>query len=117
MTTYDSEFNYENHGNLWHIDHIIPISKFNIMDENEQLIAFNWRNTMPLLASENLSKNNKIIIPQIKNHYNKLIKYHNENNINFPQEFIELFARYLDAGSSLESLLPLTSGNICEELS
>lgn len=116
MTTYDSDFNYENHGNLWHIDHVIPISKFNIMDENEQLIAFNWRNTMPLLASENLSKNNKIIIPQIKNHYKKLIEYHNKNNIDFPQEFIELFARYLDAGSSLEPLLPPTIGNVSREL-
>lgn len=104
MTTYDSEFNYENHGDVWHIDHVIPISKFNIMDENEQLIAFNWRNTMPLLASENLSKNNKIIIPQIRKHYNKLIEYHNDNNIDFPQEFIELFARYLDAGSPLEPI-------------
>lgn len=116
MTTYDSDFNYENHGNLWHIDHVIPISKFNIMDENEQLIAFNWRNTMPLLASENLSKNNKIIIPQIKNHYKKLIEYHNKNNIDFPQEFIELFARYLDAGSSLEPSLPPTIGNVSREL-
>ena len=91
ITTYDSNYNYDNHGDVWHIDHVIPISKFNITDENEQLLAFNWRNTMPLLAFENLSKNNKIIIPQIKSHYDKLVEYHNINNIEFPQEFIELF--------------------------
>ena len=39
-----------------------------------------------------------------------------ENNIDFPQEFIELFARYLDAGSSLEPSLPPTIGNVSREL-
>jgi hypothetical protein len=33
-----------------------------------------------------------------------------------PQEFIDLFAKYLVAGNPLEPLLPLTDGNIREEL-
>ena len=34
-----------------------------------------------------------------------------------PQKYIDLFARHLVAGSSLEPSLPLTdNGNICEEL-
>lgn len=104
MTTYDSRYNYDNHGSVWHIDHVIPISKFNMLDESEHLIAFNWRNTMPLLAFDNLSKNNKIIISQIEQHYQYLIKYHEEQNIEFPQIYIDLFARYLDAGSPLEPI-------------
>jgi hypothetical protein len=48
---------------------------------------------------------------------NKSKKYHEENNLDLPQEFIDLFAKYLDAGSSLESSLPLIIGNISEELS
>jgi hypothetical protein len=50
----------ENHGKEWHIDHVIPISKFDLNNQEEQILAFNWRNTMPLSCKENLSKNNKI---------------------------------------------------------
>lgn len=101
-------FNYnnncclENHGKEWHIDHVIPLSKFDLNDEQEQLLAFNWRNTMPLTVKENLSKNNKILPEQIKSHYNMLKNYHIENNLDLPQVYIGLFAKHLDAGSPLE---------------
>ena len=106
-----------NHGKEWHIDHVIPLSTFDLDDEDQQLVAFNWRNTMPLAAKDNLSKNNKIIPHQIEEHYKNLLDYHTTNNIRFPQIYINLFARHLVAGSSLEPSLPLTFGNICEELS
>lgn len=92
---YDSNYNLDNHGNKWHIDHVIPLSKFNLEDENQQLIAFNWRNTMPLSSSENLSKNNKILQSQVKHHYTKLVEYHNNNKLDLPQEYIDLFAKHL----------------------
>jgi len=89
---YDASFNSENYGQIWHIDHVIPLSTFNLEDLSQQLIAFNWRNTMPLSSTENMSKNNRLNEQQIKKHYEKLIEYHNENNIILPQEFIELFS-------------------------
>jgi hypothetical protein len=55
---------------------MVPLSKFNLEDEQEQLIAFNWRNTMALSPKENLSKNNKIIQSQIKEHYFNLLEYY-----------------------------------------
>jgi hypothetical protein len=116
ILTNNDGYTLENRGSIWHIDHVIPLSKFNLDDEEEQLIAFNWRNTMPLDAKENLSKNNKIIKSQIEQHVKKLQEYHKENKIKMPQKYIELFARHLVAGSSLEPSLPLTDfGNICEE--
>ncbi len=94
---------YEVKNSYWHIDHVIPVSTFDILDEDEQLIALNWRNTMPLSASKNLSKNNKIIKEQIMKHINKLEQYHKENNIEFPNKFKELFAKHLDeTGNPLE---------------
>ena len=98
----NNDFNYtiENHGNEWHIDHVIPLSKFNLEDEQQQLLAFNWRNTMPLAVKENLSKNNKIIPSQIAQHLTKLLEYHEKNNIKMPKEYIDLFAKHLVAGSS-----------------
>jgi len=92
LSTIDDRYSYENHGNIWHIDHVIPVSKFNLLDENEQMVAFNWRNTMPLSVEENLKKNNKIIKSQVEQHYKTLLKYHKDNNIILPQVFIDLFA-------------------------
>jgi hypothetical protein len=100
-------YTLENRGSEWHIDHVIPLSHFNLNNEEEQLIAFNWRNTMPLAAKENLSKNNKIIQIQIEEHYKHLIDYHTQNNIELPQKFIDLFAKHLVAGNPLEPSLPL----------
>jgi hypothetical protein len=65
-------------------------------------MAFNWRNTMPLSATENLAKCNRIDSTQIVSHYAILNKYHNYKNIQLPNKYSELFATYLDAGIPLE---------------
>jgi hypothetical protein len=101
---YNNNCSLENHGKEWHIDHVIPISLFNLDNDDEQLIAFNWRNTMPLSCKENLVKGNKIIKTQIEQHYKKLLEYHLENKLDLPQVFIDLFAKHLDAGSPLEPI-------------
>jgi hypothetical protein len=110
---YNNNYNIDNYGKLWHIDHVIPISKFNLDNPEETLLAFNWRNTMPLSSSENLSKNNKIIKEQVNAHIIKLQEYHITNKLDLPQVYFQLFAKHLDAGNPLEPLLPLTLGNEC----
>ena len=112
---YDERYTLENRGKEWHIDHVIPLSRFNLEDKEEQLIAFNWRNTMPLSVKANLSKNAKILKPQIEQHLAYLKKYHEERKIELPQKFIDLFAKHLDAGIPLEPSLPLQLGNTLEE--
>jgi hypothetical protein len=108
LTTYNEIYTLDNHGNDgWHIDHVIPLSHFNLENIHEQMIAFNWRNTMPLSAKENLSKNSKILLPQIKQHLEKIKKYHLENKLDLPQVFIDLFAKYLVDGKPLKLSLPL----------
>lgn len=102
IMNYDKRYTLENYGSKWHIDHVIPISKFDLDDPEEQLIAFNWRNTMPLSATENLAKCNRIDSTQIVSHYTILKKYHNDKNIQLPNKYSYLFATYLDAGIPLE---------------
>jgi hypothetical protein len=102
---YNNNCSLENHGKEWHVDHVIPISKFDLNNEDEQLLAFNWRNTMPLTAKENLSKNNKILPEQIKNHYKRLKCYHEENKLDLPQVYINLFAKHLVVGDPLRAKL------------
>ena len=62
---------------------------------------------MPLSAKENLSKNSKILLPQIEQHLEKLKEYHLENKLDLPQVFIDLFAKYLVDGKPLKLSLPL----------
>jgi hypothetical protein len=40
----------------WHLDHIIPLAKFNLQNRDQLLIALNYTNYQPLWAKDNLTK-------------------------------------------------------------
>lgn len=50
--------NYGEHG--WVLDHVKPISKFNLESRDELLSAFDYRNTQPLWYKENQIKGNRL---------------------------------------------------------
>ena len=52
--------NWENYGE-WHVDHIIPISSFDLLNEEDQRICQHHTNLQPLWAEDNLKKGNNII--------------------------------------------------------
>lgn len=55
---FDNNMNWNNHGE-WHIDHIIPLSSFDLTNRDELLKACHYTNLQPLWAYDNLSKGNK----------------------------------------------------------
>ena len=51
---------WENRGYRgWHIDHIKPLSLFELRDEEQQKLAFHYTNLQPLWMRDNFSKKNK----------------------------------------------------------
>jgi hypothetical protein len=52
--------NYGYGDDKWNIDHIIPLSSFDLTNVEQQKIAFNYNNLQPLWQPENFKKSNNI---------------------------------------------------------
>jgi hypothetical protein len=50
----------------WHIDHILPVSSFDLTKELEQKKCFHYSNLQPLWMLENIKKSNKLPTPQVQ---------------------------------------------------
>jgi hypothetical protein len=52
---------WNNLGNKgWHVDHIIPLAKFDLIQPSEQKVAFHFMNLQPLWWYENLKKGDRL---------------------------------------------------------
>lgn len=58
-STFDKNMNWGNYGK-WHIDHIIPCSKFDLTKKPEQEKCFHYTNLQALWEKDNLSKGGRI---------------------------------------------------------
>ncbi len=50
------DMSWDNYGTYWEIDHIKPICKFNLCDEQEMYLCFHFENTQPLSKQDNREK-------------------------------------------------------------
>lgn len=96
---------WDNYGK-WHVDHIIPISKFNITSVNDESFLECWslNNLRPLWAKDNLSKNNKIIAHQYKIRLNK--EKEEQNSLGFDYKKVSL----------KKSVVKLITKKMCEKV-
>jgi hypothetical protein len=54
---FTSEMNWDNYGSYWSIDHIIPVCKFELTDEDEKLKCCNWTNLIPVQLFKKVDQN------------------------------------------------------------
>jgi len=79
---FTEEMSWENHGTVWHVDHIKPCCSFNLTNEEELKIASYWSNLRPVLAIVNQKKTGKLdeeLIKQYKVIANKFLEEYNGN--------------------------------------
>lgn len=55
---FQPDMSWDNYGK-WHIDHILPLSKFNLTDRGQLCTAVHFTNLQPLWAEDNLKKHNR----------------------------------------------------------
>lgn len=59
---FNKNMSWDNYGIFgWHIDHIIPCSKFDLTDIEQQKQCFHYSNLQPLWWDENIKKRDKIL--------------------------------------------------------
>jgi hypothetical protein len=56
---FTSEMSWDNHGIVWEVDHIKPISSFKLSDLEQQKQCFHYTNLQPLIKDKNRTKLNK----------------------------------------------------------
>jgi len=79
---FTDEMTWENHGTVWDIDHVIPVCKWDLKNEEEINMCFNWKNLSPLQCAINRNeKRDKLDKKQIKRHLANLTTYITQHNI------------------------------------
>lgn len=72
---FDNTMNWKNYGSYWDIDHVWPCNKFDLTNEKEIFLCFNWRNLQPLKKSINNIKRDKILSDMCLNQIKKCLKF------------------------------------------
>ena len=85
----------------WHLDHTIPINLFNMQDEHDINICFNWKNLMPLYVETNIRKSDCIVPMSIVLQELLVRKYVKDNNIQddvdaYFKEYANYFKKFLN---------------------
>jgi hypothetical protein len=61
-----------------HIDHVVPLSRWNLKSKGAPIEANKWRNLYPMTASDNLQKSAKIVPNQIRRVWRLADEYLNQ---------------------------------------
>jgi hypothetical protein len=62
---FDDNMNFENYGKYWTIDHVNPCCNFDLTQEDDKCVCFNWSNLRPVLKMDNSKKVGKTILKEL----------------------------------------------------
>lgn len=54
------DMSWDNYGTHWHIEHVTPVSSFDVTNDDDVNRCFHWTNTRPLPAKLNMKKGGRI---------------------------------------------------------
>ena len=57
---------FDNFGKIWSFDHIVPIDLFDLQDDKDLKLAYNYNNIMPMFNNDNRLKGASIHFSIIK---------------------------------------------------
>jgi hypothetical protein len=63
---FESGMTRENHGSVWHIDHIMPCAIFDLSKPEHQKRCFHFSNLQPLFGKDNLRKAARVLTNQFQ---------------------------------------------------
>ena len=86
---FENGMTFKNRGDMWHIDHVIPIGSRDISKKDTQKIILRWFNTSPLVKEENMIKKAKLDLIQSIKHVGTLMAFCELNNIPLDDEYIK----------------------------
>lgn len=79
---FTDEMTWDNHGTVWDVDHVIPVSKWDLNIPEQVEICFDWKNLSPLECDINRhKKSDKIDKELITRHIQRLKEYYQENEL------------------------------------
>lgn len=59
------EMSFENYGDVWHVDHVLPCARFDLKNIEERQVCFHWTNMRPLEARKNMQKGDRCTLREI----------------------------------------------------
>ena len=92
---FTEEMNWDNHGKYWDIDHVIPVDKWDLEDDEQLELCFDWKNLTPLKCKDNMKKKAKLTQEQLLEHRKRLRKYYKKMEMN-DDERKTYFSRVLE---------------------
>lgn len=98
---FEDDMSWDNYGKHWQIDHTIPIDLWNVQDDNDAKLCFNWKNLMPLHKDRNLRKASHLQPSRVFYQEHRVRIFCKQNNLDDGiDEYMHKYA------TKLKSLLP-----------
>lgn len=91
---FSGEMTWQTHGTVWDVDHVIPVSRWDLTNPEEFEMCFDWKNLSPLECEFNrVTKRANLDLEQIGHHKEMLQQYYAENELEM-DELTEYIDRY-----------------------